>query len=212
MPTGRQFSSSHGLHDPALPRSSDSLGLRSLGLSGSPHMTPSPILAHLLWIISSFLPFLQNGEPHSGTHYSTCGHTSPESRWTTTPLVWVATLLPVQPNRHVPIFLFITTTGCYGIPRNAQPLFFQVALPPVKSEPALRRTYWLSEIASQERGYPGGHPRNTTRGYKARQTVSDEERLTRGGLLVREGMSMIKGKNLGGAKERKRKHKVKARI
>ena len=113
--------------------------------------------------------------------------------------------------RHMAILLFITTTGCYGIPRNAQPLFFQVALPPVKPEPALRRTSWLSDIASQERGYPGDHPRNTTRGFKARQTVSDEERLTRGGLLVWEGMSMIKGKNLGGAKEGKRKHKVKAR-
>ena len=114
--------------------------------------------------------------------------------------------------RHMAILLFITTTGCCGIPRNSQPLFFQVALHPVKPEPALRRTYWLSEIASQDRCYPSDHPRNTTRGYKARQTVSDEERLTRGGLLVREGMSMIKGKNLGGAKEGKRKHKVKARI
>ena len=76
----------------------------------------------------------------------------------------------------------------------------------------MRGTYWLSEIASQDRGYPSDHPRNTTQGSKARQTVSDEERLIRGGLLVREGMSMIKGKNLGGAKEGKRKHKAKARI
>ena len=113
--------------------------------------------------------------------------------------------------RHMAIFLFITTRLLWH-PCNAQPHFFQVALHPVKPEPALRGTYWLSEIASQDRGYPGDHPRNTTRGSKARRTVSDEERLTRGGLLVREGMSMIKGKNLGGAKEGKRKHKVKARI
>ena len=210
MPTGRQFSSSHGLHDPALPRSSDSLGLRSLGLSASPHTAPSPILAHLLWIISSFSPFLHNGEPHSGTLYSRCGHTSAESRWTTTPLVLGGHAPPSAGTwPYSSLSPPLAAVASLVIP---SPFFFQVALHPVKPEPALRGTYWLSEIASQDRCYPSDHPRNTTRGSKARQTVSDEERLTRGGLLVREGMSMIKGKNLGGAKERKRKHKVKARI
>jgi len=42
--------------------------------------------------------------------------------------------------------------------------------------------------------------------------MSDEERVIRGGLFVWEGMSTIKGKNLGGPNEGRRKYKVKPRI